>query len=253
MSITYAHFLLLNMDPNNVTNYHQIKEQYCLVSASEFGALFGVSPYLSKKALWRKLKGLEPPKNKFVTEAVHLGRVNEPIARDLFWKVYKEHYPNRQLEIPDHGVGTGFLWYDPRFAASPDSLFSYSIWHLDLFKTELAQRKKQGLEIKCPQKALPEKLDWTHCHFLLQCVLNMEVFDVDYWHLFFYREGKYAWFGIHRNKAFFESFLKPKLDELLAMEKEPPKMKKGKKGEMNEKQAVAEAIMNQYNIETLEV
>lgn len=243
--ITYAHFCLLKMDQQKVEKFHKIKEEYCLISASEFGALFGVSPYLSKQALWRRLKGLEIPKDKFVTKAAYLGKINEPVARELFWKVYQDHYPSRTIHIPDHGVGTGFLWYDHRFAASPDSLFTVS--RLDLTKMELIRQVREGLEIKCPQKALPDKLDWIHCHFLLQCVLNMEVFGVDYWHLFFFKEGKYAWFGIRRNKAFFESFLKPKLDELLLMAQEPGKMKKG------EKQAVSEAIMNQYIIETLEV
>lgn len=209
-----------------------------MISASEFGALFGVSPYMSRKAIWKKLKGVKP-KEKQPTEATQHGKKHEAQARELFWRVYRDHYPTRQMS-PMVETGTGFLQSDPRFCASPDGLFRFG------FRTD--QTIKEGLEIKCPfSRELPQKLDWNHCHYLLQCVLGMEVFQVNKWHLFFYKDGKYAWFAIHRNQAFFESQLKPKLDEFLKMEEEPPIMKKG------EKQAVAEAIMNQYIIETLEV
>jgi putative phage-type endonuclease len=242
--IKYAHFLLLNLKQQEVNNYHQIKEDYCMISASEFGALFGVSPYMSKKALWKKLKGIKP-KAKQSTFATEHGKKHEGTARELFWDVYKHHYSQR-LFSPLVETGTGFLQSDPRFCASPDGLLAWT----PIGWTRGAEYKltKEGLEIKCPfSRELPSKLDWNHCHYLLQCVLGMEVFDVDKWHLFFYKDKQYAWFAIHRNKGFFESGLKPELDKMLAMEKEPPNMKKG------EKQAVAEAIMNQYIIETLQV
>jgi putative phage-type endonuclease len=236
--IKYAHFLLLNLKQQEVNNYHQIKEEYSMISASEFGALFGLSPYISRKAIWKKLKGIKP-KEKQPTEATLHGKKKEGEARELFWRVYKDHFPSRKMS-PMIETGTGFLQSDPRFCASPDGLFYHG--------QSLRDYIKEGLEIKCPfTRELPSKLDWTHCHYLLQCVLGMEVFDVNKWHLFFYKDGKYAWFAIHRNKAFFESQLKPKLDEVLKWEKEPPIMKKG------EKQSVAEAIMHQYTIETLEV
>jgi putative phage-type endonuclease len=237
--IEYAHFLLLNLKQQEVNNYHQLKEEYSMISASEFGALFGVSPYTSRKAIWKKLKGVKP-KDKYPTQATLHGKKNEGEARELFWRVYQFHYPSRAMS-PMIETGTGFLQSDPRFCASPDGLFRFG------FNAD-SMTIKEGLEIKCPfSRELPEKLDWTHCHYLLQCVLGMEVFNVNKWHLFFYKGDKYAWFAIHRNKAFFESQLKPKLDEFIAMTEEPPVMKKG------EKQAVAEAIMNQYIIETLEV
>lgn len=246
--IKYAHFLLLRMKQQEVEGYHKLKEEYSMISASEFGALFGVSPYLSKKAIWKKLKG-KPQKDKYPTEATKHGKNKEAEARDLFWRVYHDHFPSR-LMYPMIETGTGFLQSDPRFCASPDGLFKWipeKNWkHPDVFDSFAII--KEGLEIKCPfSKELPQQLDWNHCHFLLQCVLGMEVFNVDKWHLFFYKDGSYSWFAIHRNKAFFESQLKPKLDEFLKMEKEPPVMKKG------EKQSVAEAIMSQYIIETLEV
>jgi putative phage-type endonuclease len=239
--IKYAHFLLLNLKQQEVNNYHEIKEEYSMISASEFGALFGVSPYISRKAIWKKLRGIKP-KDKYPTEATKHGKNKEGEARDLFWRVYKDHFPSRVMH-PMVETGTGFLQSDPRFCASPDGLFKWM--HNTTILTDLV---KEGLEIKCPfSRELPEKLDWNHCHYLLQCVLGMEVFDVNKWHLFFFKDGKYAWFAIHRNKAFFEAHLKPKLDEFLQMKQEPPVMKKG------EKQSVAEAIMNQYIIETLEV
>jgi putative phage-type endonuclease len=239
--IKYVHFVFRNLDQQKVNNYHQLKEEYSMISASEFGALFGVSPYTSRKAIWKILNGIKDRKDKFPTEATKHGKNKEAEARELFWRVYKDHYPSRSITPLDEGKGTGFLHSDPRFCASPDAVFRFG------FAPE-QMTIKEGLEIKCPfSKELPDKLDWTHCHYLLQCVLGMEVFDVKKWHLFFYKDGKYAWFAIHRNKAFFESQLKPKLDEMLQMEKEPPQMKKG------EKQSVAEAIMNQYIIETLEV
>lgn len=238
----YHHFYFLHLNQHRVENYHLIKDKISMISASEFGALFGVSDHMSVAALWRKLvEGkivIKPP-----TPATVHGKVEEKYSKEKFFEVWSEQFPQTHY-INHQELGTGFLQRDPRFCASPDGIFSWSYTDSDDIQYG---NFKEGLELKNPfSRGIPKQLDWTYCGYLLQCVLSMEVFEVDRWNLFFYerKTGDYAWFIIHRNRQFFEDHLRPALDRLLQL-KIAPKMKR------SSRKVTAEAIMNQFIIDTV--
>lgn len=235
---TYKHFFLLFLN-QKCTPIIQLKNDLSMISASRFSAVFGVSDHLTKQAVWSMLHGIKAKESSFRSEAMDHGNREEPYSRKRFYEVWKERYPHREFSFRQEGWGVGFYQKDPRFSASPDGIFT---WQVD------QKIHKEGLELKNPwSKPIPKEKCSSMCGYVLQCVLNMEVFDIDLWNLFYYdrRTKEYSWFRIHRNKEFFETFLLPYVDKFIAEEK-PPRSSRGTKTQ------IADAILNHFRVDAME-
>lgn len=248
--MNYTHFFLYFLNQENPL-FHEMKNSVSKISASRLSAVFGVSSFLSKNKLYLLMKEGHLEETATFSPAMQHGKDEERGSAEKFLSVYQDHYPSRKCYFTDE-VGTGFWQKDPRFCASPDRILK---WYID---TDLRPANpsttinKEGLELKNPYiKAIPQKVEPEMCAYVLQCVLNMEIFQVPFWHLFYYKSstGEYSWFRIHRNQEFFETFIYHTVLEFLKTVEEgkPPKrMKSGVK------KYISEFIVNSHVIDHME-
>ncbi len=250
--MNYTQFFLYFLNQENPL-FHEMKNSVSKISASRLSAVFGVSSFLSKNKLYLLMKEGHLEETATFSPAMQHGKDEERGSAEKFKQVYKDHYPSKDVWFRED-IGTGFWQKDSRFCASPDRILGWE-WssHSEQFKT-IQERKefKEGLELKNPYiKAIPQKVESDMCAYVLQCVLNMEIFSVPFWHLFYYKSstGEYSWFRIHRNQEFFETFIYSEVLKFLKNieEGKPPKrMKKG------EKRYISEFIVNSHKIDHME-
>jgi hypothetical protein len=176
------------------------------IGASQVGALLNVGKYRSaRNQMLEILRKTQLPMDCQEEEEEtripqhHLlhGREMEPLARKKL---------SQLLETPIHEMGTLFCWREPRLCASPDGIiFDHS------------SGLHVGCEIKCPvrqdnPKSWPDHPEEIHCDYIMQCVVNMEVFGSPKWYLFYYHPGppeKYRCFVVYRNQNFFINHVMP--------------------------------------------
>jgi hypothetical protein len=242
--MNYTQFFLYFLNQENPL-FHEMKNSVSKISASRLSAVFGVSSFLSKNKLYLLMKEGHLEETATFSPAMQHGKDEERGSAEKFLRVYRDHYPSRHSWFTDE-VGTGFWQKDPRFCASPDRILK---WELNFNSTGI---QKEGLELKNPYiKSIPQKVEPEMCAYVLQCVLNMEIFCVPFWHLFYYKSstGEYSWFRIHRNQEFFETFIYHTVLEFLKTVEEgkPPKrMKSGVK------KYISEFIVNSHVIDHME-
>jgi len=208
------HLKLLVSDQEG-DNFFNEKDKFHPVGASKLASVLGVGRYQSKNMLWNILAGRKKQK-RFESQSARRGREEEPKSARFF---------SQLMGVRLYTIGTKCYPQDTRLCASPDRLF-----------TNPYTKEREGLELKNPDTSpIPSKLEPKDMiQYLLQCILNMEVFEREYWHLFYYdrRTGEYSWFKIKRNKEFFNSYILPKVQKFfksIEEGKEPPdRMKTGK-------------------------
>lgn len=246
--MNYTQFFLYFLNQENPL-FHEMKNSVSKISASRLSAVFGVSSFLSKNKLYLLMKDGHLEETATFSPAMQHGKREERGSAEKFLSVYKDHYPSRCVEFRDE-VGTGFWQKDPRFCASPDRILGWFL--LQLPPKPVHPLMREGVELKNPyRKAIPQKVESDMCAYVLQCILNMEIFCVPFWHLFYYKSstGEYSWFRIHRNQEFFETFIYSEVLKFLQNieEGKPPKrMKKG------EKKYISEFIVNSHVIDHME-
>lgn len=225
--------------PQSTQNFHVLKSNLATISASDFAAVFGVNIHKSKGAFWRQIHNKDEPKREtFQSPAMTHGKNEEPFARSKFLEEFRRNNP--ALYVREHiECGTGFLQKDPRFCASPDGLFSWSTNDFDY--------QREGYELKNPWSTdVPQSVYHGMAGNVLQCVLNMEVFNTQVWNLFYYKRktGEFSWFRIHRNKDYFDRYLYPEAVKFLEdTSRQEPRMGRG------ERQKVSLEILNSLKID----
>jgi hypothetical protein len=166
-----------------------------VITGSTWAAVFALSAYLSRPKFWKIIKGIEGFPPDYPSPAKLYGKEMEPVSRVRFIEIHKAHYPGCRYITR----GSKALKMDIRFGASPDLLIEDEFGDL-----------VEGCELKNPHsKAVPKEVTNDLCGFLLQCILNMEVFNVPLWNLFIYRHEtqEMAWFRIERNHECFKNKL----------------------------------------------
>ena len=221
------HLKLLVSRNTDKDSYHEEKEKIYSISGSKFGAVFGCGG-ISKSMLWHILKGNKKQK-RFESYASRRGREEEPKAAKFFSDLIGARL---------YSIGCCVLYKDSRLCACPDRLFTHPITKL-----------KEGLEIKNPDTTpIPQEVNSKMISYVFQCILNMEVFDRDYWNLFYYdrRTGEYSWFRITRNEKFFDTYLHPLVNAFLQSVEDniPPPDRTDSK----EKKKMIELIYSEYPI-----
>jgi hypothetical protein len=222
-------------------SYHPSVNRVARIRSSEWAAVWGVNPYLTRAEYWRVLKGKKrnsPPAN---LPCLAHGHREEPVTLSLF----KKNYLPKGLVMTNFGAMQYF--HDPDFIASPDSV----LWKInDLGVVEA----KSGVEAKNPwSKPIPTKVspEWYSelAHRVLQCFLCMAIFKVPTWHLIYTKNltKERALFLVHWNNDFWQGFLYPQARAFYDSTVPPPaKVKK------EEKQANEHIIMTNIMVELIE-
>jgi putative phage-type endonuclease len=123
------------------------------LTASNFAAAVGVSPFLSRQALWREYIGIAPPFGG--NAATAWGERNEDVARHAYEKL-----------TGDRVETTGFFAHEAYgwMGCSPDGLVGGD----------------GGVEIKCPYWAATPHLD-VPGHYMAQVQGCLEILDRAWW------------------------------------------------------------------------
>lgn len=177
--------------PQSNPLFNEFKDFKYTLSAGNWAGVFALSTFNSRPATWDLAHGIK--KKDFPHPSKVYGLEMEPLSKQKFRELYHEKYPTRRII----DTGNRALQEDPQFGASPDGIV------LDEYDYII-----EGLEMKNPwSKEIPAFLKDDHLQYILQSIMNMAVFKVDKWNLFFYRHEKkeYAWFIIYFNR---EAFLK---------------------------------------------
>jgi hypothetical protein len=200
VKINFTSFLLFYLPQDHPLFMRLRNSKGYLISGSSLANVFAVG-YTSRPKFWRIMKGLEKEQD-FPHPAKEYGKVMEPISRRAFMQCFVNDRPDDSTYTVVE-VGNKALALDYRFGASPDGLIKDFLGQL-----------LEGLELKNPfSKAIPLSVEMLmtedYIGHVLQCILNMEVFNVDIWNLFYYRDStkEKAWFRIKRNKEFFLNVL----------------------------------------------
>lgn len=223
--------------PQKHPSFHDKVNKLASLRSSEWAAVWGLSPYMSRIQLWRVIKGQEERKklSPHIPALAH-GNREEPKSADFFEKIYLK--PSQDLQE----FGAMQLFDDPRYSASPDRLIvEYG-------------RMVSGLEIKNPSsKKIPSKVAPQFyeelSHRVLQCFLCMAIFDVPSWHLLYtkFNTQESSLFLVHWNKKFWEDRLYPLSKEFMESTQPPPDRMPTK-----EKKKNAEWIMTNIKVDHLD-
>lgn len=197
-------------------SYHPSVTRAARLRSSEWAAVWGVNPYLSRAEYWRILKGKQRSSPPTHLPCLAHGNREEPITLNLF----KKKYLPKGLVMTDFGAKQYFN--DPRFISSPDSV----LWMInDLGVVEA----KSGVEAKNPySKPIPQSVskEWNNelAHRVLQCFLCMVVFKVPTWHLIYTKNKtkESALFLVHYNHEFWINVLYPQAVSFYESTQPPP-------------------------------
>lgn len=211
------------------------KNKYVL-TGSTWSALFALSTYLSRPKLWRLINGQEE-ESQFPHPAKQYGKDMEPVSRNVFRNIYINYFFGVKWEDFEERGSRALIW-DTRFGVSPDDVI------------KLLGKIVEGAEYKNPySKDIPKQLEKDHLGHVMQCILSMEVFDVDIWNLFYFRHEtkESSWFRIHRNPAYFKETLYPEAVRFMNSPDEPKRVP----GNFTDKWC--KAIFDNFKIDKIEL
>lgn len=173
------------------------------LSASQWTAAAGLSPYVSRRKLWRQMKG---------------GDLAEESSDAITWGIENEATGLRELQ---RGIG--------EIVIANSDFYINDRWPWAGCTPDGFTESGQPVEVKCPFNFLhwlanPQPT----LAYLIQCQVQMAICEQDFGYLIVWTPPLTRGWLIHRNETFF-NLLRGWVEEFLAFSSLPPAMRKGER------------------------